>query len=88
MRIVDFNNGFSFNGGGIRTYHMRKLEHLGERDDVEYTLLVPSDHYEVERHGTARLVHLPAPAVPRAPAYRLFFDPVRLRRELVAAAPT
>ncbi len=87
LRLVDFNNNFSFRGGGIRTYHLRKLESFGAREDVNYTLLVPSDHDEVELHGRARLVHMASSAVPGAPSYRIFADPRRMRRELVAARP-
>jgi len=79
IRIADFNNHFSFQGGGVRTYHLRKLEHLAERDDVSYSLIVPSDRDEIEHRGLARIVHLRAPRVPGNSAYRLLLNPFKLR---------
>ena len=87
LRIVDFNNMFSFHGGGIRTYHLRKLEFYASRKDVEYTLMVPSDHDEVEPRGRARLVRLRAPHMPGTTAYRHKLDPRGLRRAFVEARP-
>ncbi|MFO8072606.1 MAG: glycosyltransferase [Polyangia bacterium] len=78
LRVVDFNNTFSFSGGGVRTYHLEKLEHLGKRSDVEYTLVVPSDRDGVERRGRSRLMHLRAPRVPGAKNYRLLLNPFKL----------
>ncbi len=48
ISLLDFNNQFSFSGGGIRTYHLRKLEHFANRDDVQYSLVVPSDRDLIE----------------------------------------
>jgi len=87
LRIVDFNNHFSFQGGGVRTYHLRKLDHLAGRDDVAYSLIVPSDRDAIERRGRARIIHLPAPRIPGHAAYRLLVNPFRLRAALGALEP-
>jgi alpha-1,6-mannosyltransferase len=87
LTIADFNNHFSFKGGGVRTYHLRKLAHLAEREDVRYALIVPSDRDEVERHERARIVHLRAPRVPGNTAYRLLLNPFRLRAALRRLRP-
>jgi len=87
IRIVDFNNHFSFQGGGVRTYHLRKLAHLAEREDVSYSLLVPSDRDEIEHRGLARIVHLRAPRVPGNSAYRLVLNPFKLRAVLRRLRP-
>jgi alpha-1,6-mannosyltransferase len=78
LRIADFNNHFSFQGGGVRTYHLRKLAHLAEREDVRYALIVPSDRDEIERRKAAQIVHLRAPRIPGNTAYRLLLNPFRL----------
>ena len=78
---------FSFHGGGIRTYHLRKLDYYAERDDAEYTLMVPSDHDEVEERGRAKLVQLRAPHMPGTTAYRHKLDPLGLREAFLEARP-
>lgn len=87
LRLVDFNNMFSFHGGGVRTYHLRKLEYYARREDVDYTLMIPSDRDEVEQHGRARMVHLRAPHMPGTTAYRHKLDPVGLGRAFALARP-
>lgn len=80
LRIVDFNSMFSFSGGGIRTYHVRKLAYFGERDDVAYHLIVPSDRDEIEEHGSARLYHVATPSALRVRNYSLIIHPRQLAR--------
>jgi alpha-1,6-mannosyltransferase len=87
LRIVDFNNHFSFQGGGIRTYHMHKLAHLAGRRDVSYSLIVPSDRDGTERHGRARVIHLRAPKIPGNAAYRLLVNPFKLKSVLKRLKP-
>lgn len=80
LRVLDFNSMLSFSGGGIRTYHMRKLAHLGSRDDVAYSLIAPSDRDGVEEHGNARLYHVKTPPFLRVWNYSLIIEPRRLLR--------
>lgn len=87
LRIADFNNHFSFEGGGVRTYHLRKLDHLARRADVDYSLIVPSDRDHVESRGRARIYHLRAPRVPGNAAYRLLLNPFKLAAALRRIRP-
>lgn len=80
LRIVDFNSMFSFSGGGIRTYHMRKLAYFAGRSDVAYSMIAPSDRDEVEEHGHARLYHVKTPPLLRVRNYSLILEPRRLLR--------
>ena len=75
LRIVDFNSMFSFSGGGIRTYHMRKLAYFAGRDDVAYSMIAPSDRDGVEEHGHARLYHVKTPPLLRVRNYSLIIEP-------------
>ena len=63
MRICDVNNFYSPTGGGVRTYHERKLDFFAEdaeRGDA-YALVVPSDRQAItRRRAGAMLVELPA----------------------------
>jgi alpha-1,6-mannosyltransferase len=87
LTICDINNFFSYTGGGVRTYHLHKLAYFEDRESVDYTLFVPSDHEEVERQGNARLIHVPAVPVPGAANYRYILDAWVLRRHLQRIDP-
>jgi alpha-1,6-mannosyltransferase len=80
LRVVDFNSMFSFSGGGIRTYHMRKLAYFAGREDVAYSMIAPSDRDEVEEHGHARLYHVKTPPLLRVRNYSLIIEPRKLLR--------
>jgi alpha-1,6-mannosyltransferase len=80
LRIVDFNSMFSFSGGGIRTYHMRKLAYFAGRADVAYSMIAPSDHDGVEEHGHARLYHVKTPSLLRVRNYSIVIEPRKLLR--------
>jgi len=64
MRILDVDNGYSPTGGGIRTYHDRKLAFFAARDDHDYALVIPGVRDEIEKVG------------PRATVFRLRGVPV------------
>jgi len=86
FRVVDVNDFFSLTGGGVRRYHLEKLRYMARRDDLEYHLLLPSDHAAVEVFGNARVHHVPALPLARS-GYRLLANPLRLRRVIRAIAP-
>jgi len=77
-RIVDFNNMFSSSGGGVRTYHLKKLDFFSRRDDFDYTLIIPSAENSTEKHGNARIIYLKSPSIPGTVNYRMFLNPFRL----------
>lgn len=86
IRICDVNDFFSMTGGGVRRYHLEKLRYMARRDDVEYHLLVPSDHAGIEVHGNARIHHVPAMQLLQS-GYRVMINPMRLRRVLRQVRP-
>ena len=80
MHICDLNNFYSPTGGGVRTYHNHKLAYFAARDDIEYTLFLPSDRVEVEAQTPrVRVVHFPGVPITN---YRFIVDAPRLRRVL------
>ncbi len=87
LRVLDFNSRFSFSGGGIRTYHLRKLRYFADRDDVAYSLVVPSDRDDCEQHGNARLYHVRTPRLLAVRNYALTIAPNTLRRLVSDIAP-
>ena len=88
LHIADFNNFYSTAGGGVRTYHTHKMEYMQGRDDVQYTLFLPSDRDAIEDRGNgARLIHIPALPVPGASHYRYVVTPTHLKRHIKALRP-
>ncbi len=88
MRICDVNNFYSATGGGVRTYHERKLDYFaarGESDDA-YALVVPGERSTIRRRGAATLVELPARAVGDA-GYRAITHSRDLSRFFADFAP-
>jgi len=88
MRICDVNNFYSPTGGGVRTYHERKLDFFAasaERDDA-YALVVPSDRSAITRRGAAMIVELPAREVGSA-GYRAITHGRDLSRFFADFAP-
>ena len=86
LRVVDINNFFSSTGGGVRRYHLEKLEAWSADPRVEYHIIVPSDHVGTERYGTATIHHLPATSA-LGSGYRVLLNPVRLRGLLTQIQP-
>ncbi|MCA9659832.1 MAG: glycosyltransferase, partial [Myxococcales bacterium] len=60
MRILDLNNFYSPTGGGVRTYHERKLDFFAGRPEDRYTLVLPGTRDRVEARGAAQIVEVPA----------------------------
>ena len=57
MRIVDVNNGYSPRGGGIRTYHDRKLAFFAAQEEHDYALVIPAAETSSEQVGPRAWVH-------------------------------
>ena len=83
---LDVNDFFSPTGGGVRRYHTEKLRHLGDRSDVAYHLVVPSDRFGQEKHGGATLHYIPALPLGKS-GYRAMIDPLALRRIIREVRP-
>ena len=86
IRVCDVNDFLSMTGGGVRRYHLEKLRYMSRREDIEYHLLMPSDHAGIEVHGNARIHHVPALPL-FGSGYRVIANPFRLRRILQQIQP-
>ncbi len=86
MRILDVDNGYSPTGGGIRTYHDRKLAFFAARDDHDYALVVPGARDEVEQVGPRATVYR-LRGVPVGAGYRAMLSPRALGRVLEQFRP-
>jgi alpha-1,6-mannosyltransferase len=80
LRVLDLNNNYSPTGGGVKTYHDRKLAYYAQRTDVVAALAVPSDHDGVQSlDGGNRLFHVKSPQLAGS-GYRLIVSTKRVRR--------
>lgn len=79
MKLCDINGLYSESGGGIRTYHLHKIEYFRRSGRHRYAFVFPSDRNSIETDGQETLVRIRGVSVPGMPQYRLFFDIHRLR---------
>jgi alpha-1,6-mannosyltransferase len=88
ISVLDCNNFWSPSGGGVRRYHLQKLEHFRRLDDVKYTFLMPDDHRETEVLGATTVVeHVPATKFPGNWEYRFVLDVEALREVILRHRP-
>ncbi len=86
VRLLDANNLYSPTGGGVRTYHERKLAWVRQHPVHEAALIVPGERESVERDGNT--VRYEVPSIPLGSSgYRLIVRAGALRRAIEAFAP-
>jgi len=86
MHIVDISALYSPNGGGIRTYTLRKLE-IAERLGQRLTVVVPGANAETRHFGTSRLISVPSPHFPIDRNYFYFESDAVIHAALDREAP-
>jgi alpha-1,6-mannosyltransferase len=86
VRICDIDSFYSPRGGGVRTYHDKKIEYFVRHSEHSYTLICPgSSRRLVYRAANVTVVELPGPRV--TDGYRLLFNAGSLRRALDRIQP-
>lgn len=64
FKLVDCNNFWSPSGGGVRRYHLEKMEYYKSREDVEYVFIMHDAETYTEQIGErAYIEHLKVPKV-------------------------
>lgn len=84
--VVDVNNFMSATGGGVRRYHLEKLAHFEDSDEVDYHLVVPSDVTKREARGSATVHYVTCPDL-FGTGYRPILRPRWLRALLLELRP-
>lgn len=75
LRVLDCNNFWSPTGGGVRRYHLQKLEYFKNRTDVHYVFLMQDDHTQTETLNEHTIIeHVEAWKVPGNWEYRILRD--------------
>lgn len=86
MRILDLNNLYSPTGGGVRTYHERKLQWALRHPEVSAALVVPAAQAGKLVAGNTVRYEVPALSLGRS-GYRLIVRPGPLRRVIADFEP-
>ncbi|NLB64199.1 MAG: glycosyltransferase family 1 protein [Fibrobacter sp.] len=88
MIIIDINNFWSPSGGGVRRYHLEKMDFYQNRTDAQLVFITPSTKYYTEVKGPGLIIeHVPAPKLMGNWDYRFIWRPDVLYRLLKKHQP-
>ncbi len=74
--VVDCNNFWSASGGGVRRYHLQKMEAFKKEPAIRYIFVMNDDYTETEHLGGNVIVeHIRVPKVKGNRDYRFLFTP-------------
>jgi alpha-1,6-mannosyltransferase len=86
--VLDCNEFWSPSGGGVRRYHLQKMEYFRKRSDVHYAFLMPGNEARDEAlGGDAVIAHVPAVKVPGNWEYRLVPSAATIRGAILKHRP-
>ncbi|MEG3153503.1 glycosyltransferase [Sphingomonas sp. RB1R13] len=86
--ICDLTQSWSEVGGGVRTYLMRKRQHILENTQHRHLLIIPGPKDETITEDRCITVFVKSPRVPGSPHYRLLLRNRAVRRILELYRPT
>jgi len=87
ITYCDLTQSWSERGGGVRTYLMRKREHILGHGLGRHVLIIPGARDEVIEDGAAVTVAIASPHVPGSPNYRLLLRNKAVREALERFSP-
>lgn len=88
LRVLDCNEFWSPSGGGVRRYHLEKIERFRARDDIHYVFAMPDAATRTETlNGTTAIEHVRGFKFPGNWEYRMVLNPFALRRLFVKHRP-
>ncbi|MEO7654245.1 MAG: glycosyltransferase family 1 protein, partial [Sphingomicrobium sp.] len=87
MLFCDLTQSWSEQGGGVRTYLLRKRRHILEQTPHRHLLIIPGERDSVSEDGRAITVTIASPHVPGSPNYRLLLRSWQVRRLLERFKP-
>ena len=87
MKFCDISSFYSPLGGGVRTYHDRKIAFFNKHPEHEYVLVIAGRDNGIKAEGRCRVYSARGFPVTRDGAYRQIFDAVEVRRILQRERP-
>lgn len=86
--LVDCNNFWSPSGGGVRRYHLEKMNYYKDRTDLKYVFIMHDTETYTEQIGAnAFIEHLKVPKVPGETEYRYLVSKKAIEPLLVKIDP-
>jgi alpha-1,6-mannosyltransferase len=86
--LVDCNNFYSPSGGGVRRYHLEKMEFFKNNPQVRYVFAMPAARRSTEKLGdNAFIEHIPGVKIPGNWGYRFSISPGYLNEVLQKYTP-
>jgi alpha-1,6-mannosyltransferase len=88
LSVLDINDFWSPSGGGVRRYHLEKIERFQQWEDVRYAFVMPDGHRRTEvLNATTVIEHVPAFKFPGNWDYRLLLRSSVLREVIIRHRP-
>ena len=88
LTVLDCNNFWSPSGGGVRRYHLEKMEYYKSREDIRYVFVMHDSKTYSEQIGkNATIEHIKVPKVPGNWEYRYLFKRTPLERVILKYDP-
>jgi len=86
--IIDINNFWSPSGGGVRRYHLQKMNYYQQQSEVKLVFLMQdSREYTEEISAGLTIEHVKAFKIPGRWEYRFIWDSWQIRRYLRKYSP-
>jgi alpha-1,6-mannosyltransferase len=86
--VIDLNNFWSPSGGGVRRYHLQKMDYYKNQREVKLVFLMQdSSNYTEEISPGLVIEHVKAFKIPGRWEYRFIWDSLQIRRYLLKYAP-
>jgi alpha-1,6-mannosyltransferase len=82
LLFCDLTQSWSEKGGGVRTYLLRKRQHIIDHTPDRHLLIIPGAEDGVTEEGRAITVTIKSPRVPGSPNYRLLLRNRAVRQAL------
>ncbi len=88
LRVLDCNEFWSPSGGGVRRYHLEKLERFKNWEDVHYVFAMPDGETRTETLNANTVIeHVRGFKFPGNWEYRMVLSPFALRRLIAKHRP-
>lgn len=87
MKILDITHFYSNRGGGIKTYINNKINYFSKFEDIQHTLLIPSEEDSVYYKEKTKVITLKSPQLLFSKNYRLIVNPVKLAKIIEEIEP-
>ena len=87
MKFCDISSFYSESGGGVRTYHEKKIEFFKRHREHDYMMIVPSGSCRVRKQGPSKVYEVRGFPLTNDAAYRQLYDIFTIKSILARERP-